>query len=438
MASSATGQEAAPPTVADTGRRVRVLVREPIAKRGLDLLRDRYQVEVDPDRDLEELIGDFEAIIIRSGTRLTEALLERAGRLRVIGRAGIGVDNVDLKAATRLGVVVVNAPDATVVSAAEHTIGLVLALARSIPQADASLRKGRWERSRYPGIEVAGKTLGMVGFGRIGQQVAKRAHGLEMRVIAHDPFVAPERFRELGVERAETLDELLGETDFLSLHLTLTSESEGLIGRAELQRAKSGLRIVNVARGELVDEAALLDGLQSGRVAGAALDVFSSEPYSGELLGLENVVVTPHLGASTREAQDRAGVIVAQQVVAALEGGAVTNAVNVPVAAAGDLEYLTPFLSVATKLGALAVELAGGHPTRLDFLYVGELAEKDTRLLTVAALNGAFQGRVEQTVNYVNAPVLARERGIEVRESSRSASPDFTILIAITAVTEAE
>ncbi len=438
MAPSATSREAQAQRDTEKAHRTRVLVREPIAERGLELLRAHYDVEIDFDTDLDEVIADFDAIVVRSATSLTEDLLSRANRLRVIGRAGVGVDNVDLAAATRLGIVVVNAPDATVVSAAEHAIGLLLALARSIPQMDAALRDGRWERSRYQGIEIAGKTLGLVGFGRIGQQVARRAHGLEMRVIAYDPYVAPERFRELAVERTETLDELLREVDFLSLHLTLTAESAGLIGEDELKSTKPGLRVVNVARGELIDEPALVAALQSGHVAGAALDVFSSEPYSGDLLKLENVVVTPHLGASTKEAQDRASISVAEQVVAALEGSAVMSAVNLPAAAAEDIEYLSPFLNVANKLGALAVELAGGHPTRLDFTYVGELAEKDTRLLTVAALNGAFQGRVEHAVNYVNAPVVARERGIEVRESSRTASQDFTSLIEITAVSESE
>ena len=419
-------------------RRPRVLVRERIAEAGVELLRGSFDVDVDSEGDLAERIGDYDAIIIRSATTLTADLIERAERLKVIGRAGVGVDNVDLAAASRRGIIVANAPQSTVVSAAEHTIGLLLAAACSIPQAHAALKQGRWERSRFARVELAGKTLGLVGFGRIGQQVARRAHGLEMRVLAHDPYVAPERFRELAVDRAETLAGLLAESDFVSLHLTLTAETHGLIGRNELALARDGVRLVNCARGELVDEDALLEALRSGKVAAAALDVFCEEPYSGPLLELDNVVVTPHLGASTREAQDRAGVIVAEQVAAALEGGVVTNAVNVPAVAAEDLEYLGPFLPLAGKLGALAVELAAGHPTRLDFAYLGELAERDTRLLTVAALNGAFQGRVEYPVNYVNAPIVARERGIEVREERRPSSPDFTSLIEVTAATGAE
>jgi D-3-phosphoglycerate dehydrogenase len=411
----------------------RVLVRERIAEAGIELLRARFDVDVDFECDLEDRIGEYDAIIVRSGTRLTRELIERADRLRVIGRAGVGVDNVDVDAASERGIVVANAPQSTVVSAAEHTLGLVLALSRNIPQAHAALKEGRWERSRFAGVELAGKTLGLVGFGRIGQQVARRAGGLEMRVVAHDPYVTPERFRALGVERAASLGALLAEADYVSLHLTLTSETRGLLGQDELARAKSGVRIVNVARGELVDEEALAEAIRSGAVAGAALDVFSAEPYSGPLLELENVVVTPHLGASTEEAQDRAGVIVAEQVAAALEGGVVTNAVNMPAVGAEDLEHLRPFLPLVANLAALAVELAGGNPTRLDLTYLGQLADRDTRLLTVAALNGAFKDRVEQPVNYVNAPLVARERGIEVREQSSAASPDYTSLVAVTA-----
>jgi D-3-phosphoglycerate dehydrogenase len=414
--------------------RIKVLIREPIADAGVEFLRQRFDVDVDLDGDLAEKIGNYDAIIVRSGTQLTEELIERAGRLKVIGRAGVGVDNVDLEAASRRGIVVANAPQSTVVSAAEHTIALLLAVARNVPQAHAALKEGRWERSRFAGLELADKTLGLVGFGRIGQQVARRARALEMRVLAHDPYVAPERFRDLGVERAESLPALLAESDFVSLHLTLSAETQNIVGREELQAAKDGIRIVNVARGELIDQDALVEALRSGKVAGAALDVFSEEPYAGPLLELDNVVVTPHLGASTQEAQDRAGVIVAEQVASALEGGVVTNALNIPAVAAEDVEHLGPYLPLAAKLGALAVELAGGHPTRLEFAYYGRLAERDTRILTVAALNGAFQGRVEQPVNYVNAPLVAAERGIEVREESRRVSHDFTSLVRVTAV----
>ena len=410
---------------------MRVLVREPIAEAGIELLRERFDVDVDANGDLAETIGGYDAIVIRSATRLDAALLEKADRLKVIGRAGVGVDNVDVEAATRRGIVVANAPESTVISAAEHTVGLLLALSRNIPQAHAALKEGRWERSRYGGLELEGKTLGVLGFGRIGQQVARRARGLEMAVVAYDPFVAKERFRELGVDRAETVDDVLAAADFLTLHLPLTAETRGSIDAAALAKMRDGVRIVNAARGELLDEGALLAALRSGKVAAAALDVFSAEPYSGPLLELDNVVVTPHLAASTEEAQDRAGLIVAEQVAAALEGAVVTNAVNIPVIRAEDLELLGPYIPLAAKLGRLAMELAEGRAERITLSYYGALAGYDTRLLTVAALNGAFQGRSEQRVNYVNAPVIAAERGIEVLEERRRASRDFTNLVRV-------
>jgi D-3-phosphoglycerate dehydrogenase len=409
----------------------RVLIREPIADAGVELLRERFDVDVEPNGDLGEKIGRYDAIVIRSATKLTADVLERADRLRVIGRAGVGVDNVDVEAATRRGIVVANAPESTVVSAAEHTIGLLVALSRNIPQAHAALKQGRWERSRWGGIELADKTLGVLGFGRIGQQVARRAAGLGMHVVAHDPFVSRERFRDIGVERVETPEQVFAGADFLTLHLPLTDETRGSIGAAAFARMRDGVRLINAARGELVEEEALLAALRSGKVAAAALDVFSAEPYSGPLLELDNVVVTPHLAASTEEAQDRAGVIVAQQVAAALEGGLVTNAVNIPAIRAEDLEVLGPFVPLAAKLGRLAMELAGGRAERITLSYYGGLSGYDTRLLTVAALNGAFQGRSDQPVNYVNAPLIAADRGIEVREERRRGSRDFTNLVRV-------
>jgi D-3-phosphoglycerate dehydrogenase / 2-oxoglutarate reductase len=410
----------------------RVLVREEIAEAGIDLLRERFDVDVDATSELAEIVDRYDAIVIRSATKMTADLIERATALKVIGRAGVGVDNVDVEAATRRGIVVANAPESNVVSAAEHTIGLLVALARNIPQAHAALKDGRWERSKWGGVELAEKTLGVLGLGRIGQQVARRALGLQMRVLGYDPFVSAERLRELGVE-TDTLDGVLARSDFLTLHLPLNDETRGLIDGEVLARTKDGVRLVNAARGELVDEEALLAALESGKVAAAALDVFGREPYDGPLLGAANVVVTPHLAASTDEAQDRAGVIVAEQVVAALEGGLVTNAVNIPSIGAEDLEVLGPYVPLAAKLGRLALDLARGEAGRIALEYYGELAEYDTRLLTVAALNGAFQGRSDQPVNYVNAPLVAAERGIEVVEERSRTSRDYTNLVAVSA-----
>ena len=414
---------------------LRVLVREQIAEPGVRLQRDRhFDVDVDFDSDLTERIADYDAIVIRSATKLTAELIERATRLKVIGRAGVGVDNVDVDAATRRGIVVANAPESTVVSASEHTIGLLVALARNIPQAHAALKAGRWERKTYGGVELADKTLGVLGFGRIGQQVARRAVGLGMRVVAYDPFVSPERFRELGIERVESPEAVYAVADFVTLHLPLTAETRGSVGSEAFAQMRDGVHLVNAARGELVDEDALVAAIRDGKVGGAALDVFSAEPYSGPLLEFDNVVVTPHLAASTEEAQDRAGIIVAEQVAAALQGGLVTNAVNIPVIGAEDLEVLGAYIPLAAKLGRLAMELAAGRVDELRLTYFGGLSQYDTRLLTVAALNGAFQGRSDGPVNYVNAPLIAAERGVDVREERRRSSRDFTNLIRVEAV----
>ena len=410
----------------------KVLVREPIAEAGIRLLRDRgFEVDIDGDSNLADTIGAYDAIVVRSATKLTADLIERADRLKVIGRAGVGIDNVDVDAATRRGIVVANAPESTVVSAAEHTIGLLVALTRNIPQAHAALKQGRWERKTYGGVELADKTLGVLGFGRIGQQVARRAAGLGMRVVAYDPFVSPERFRELGVERAENEDGVYEAADFITLHLPLTDETRRSIDAGAFAKMRDGVRIINAARGELIDETDLVEALRSGKVAGAALDVFSEEPYTGPLLEFDNVVATPHLAASTEEAQDRAGVIIAEQVAAALEGGLVSNAVNIPVIGAEDLEVLGAYIPLAAKLGRLAMELAEGRVDELRLTYFGGLAQYDTRLLTVAVLNGAFQGRSDQPVNYVNAPLIAAERGVEVREERSRSSRDYTNLVRV-------
>ena len=415
----------------------RILVREPIAEAGIRLLRERgFDVDVDGDSDLAETIGAYDAIVVRSATKVTAELIGCADNLKVIGRAGVGIDNVDVEAATRRGIVVANAPESTVISAAEHTIGLLVALTRNIPQAHAALKQGRWERKAYGGVELADKTLGVLGFGRIGQQVARRAAGLGMRVVAYDPFVSPDRFRELGVERVESEREVYAAADFLTLHLPLTDQTRGSINAKAFGRMRSGVRIVNAARGALVDEDDLLEALKSGKVGGAALDVFSTEPYTGPLLELDNVVATPHLAASTEEAQDRAGVIIAEQVAAALDGGLVSNAVNIPVIGAEDLEVLGAYIPLAAKLGRLAMELAAGHVEELRLTYFGALAQYDTRLLTVAALNGAFQGRSDQPVNYVNAPMIAAERGVEVREERSRAARDYTNLVRVEAVSD--
>jgi D-3-phosphoglycerate dehydrogenase len=418
------------PPAGSTAPRPKVLVREPIAAPGLELLRRRFEVVEDRDSNLPEIIGGFDAIVVRSATTLDASLIERAERLKVIGRAGVGIDNVDVDAATRRGIVVANAAESTVVSAAEHAIALLLALARKVPQAHAALTSGTWDRESYAGIELAGKTLGVLGLGRIGSQVARRALGLGMRVVAYDPFVAPDRFRDLGLEPA-SLDQVYADADVITLHLPLNDETRHLLDAEAFARMRDGVRIVNAARGGLLDEEALLEAIGSGRVAGAALDVFEEEPYSGPLLDVEQVVVTPHLAGSTTEAQDRAGLVIAEQIAAALDGEIVQTAVNIPVVEPGDLEFLGPFVPLAAKLGRLAMALASAWPSRVVVAVHGPLSEHDTRLLTVATLNGLFQDRVDETVTYVNAPVIAAERGIEVSEQRFVASRHYTNLVRV-------
>ena len=416
----------------------RILVKEKIADSGVDLLRERFAVDIGTDwsdEQLAERIGDYHGILIRSATQLTAELIERADSLRVIGRAGIGVDNVDVEAATKRGIIVANAPQSNIIAAAEHTIALMLALARHIPQAHGSLTAGRWERSKFGGVEVYEKTLGVLGFGRIGQLVAARARGFGMRVLAFDPFVSSERFRELGVDKAESSADLYAAADFITVHLPKTPETRGWLDAEAFAQMKDGVRVINCARGELVVDEALQAALDSGKVAGAALDVFPSEPITDYPLfdGYPNVVVTPHLGASTTEAQDRAGIQTAEQVVAALTGGVVSTAVNIPAVSAEDMEVLGPFLPLAQRLGRLAMALGEASSVeRVECEFLGRIAERDTRLLTIAVINGVLAGHTEEDVNFVNAPSIAEERGIAVSETKQVVARDFTDLVRIT------
>jgi D-3-phosphoglycerate dehydrogenase / 2-oxoglutarate reductase len=413
----------------------KVLVRERIAESGIHLLSADFDVELGlemSDDELRRRIAEFDGIVVRSSTKLTADLIERGGRLKVIGRAGTGVDNVDVDAATRRGIVVVNAPESNSVAAAEHTLALALALCRNVPQAHASLIHGEWARSRFAGNELYGKTLGVIGFGRIGQLVAHRAQAFEMEVVAYDKFVAAERFRELGVERAATTDELYAKADVVTIHLPKTPETVNWIDAEAIAKMKQGVRIVNCARGELVDLDALQEGLDSGKVAGAALDVFPEEPFTDHpLFGRDNVVVTPHLGASTAEAQDRAGTITAQQVRAALSDGVVTNAVNIAAVRPEEMEALAPFVPLCQKLGRLAQGLGNGSVDRVAAEFRGRIAEHDTRLLGLAVLVGILSGHTEEQVNLVNAPALAEERGIELTELKDTVSEEFTELVTV-------
>lgn len=414
---------------------MKVLVKERIADSGVELLRENFDVDLGLEMSEEELggaIGEYDAILIRSATQLTPQLIERAERLKVIGRAGTGVDNVDVPAATRRGIVVANAPESNSVAAAEHTLALMLALCRNVPQAHASLAGGEWERPRFKGAELYGKRLGVIGFGRIGQLVARRAQGFEMDVVAFDKFVSAERFRELGVEGAAGVEELLGRADVVTLHVPKTPDTVELIDGDAVAAMREGARLVNCARGELVDLDAVLEGLESGRLAGAALDVFPAEPFTEHpIFAREDVVVTPHLGASTAEAQDRAGLVTAEQVTAALIGGVVTNAVNIAAVRPEEMEALAPFVPLCEKLGRLAQGLGDGSIDRVTAEFRGRIASHDTRLLGIAVLVGILSGHTEEPVNLVNAPQMAEERGIELAESKDSVSEDFTELVTV-------
>ncbi len=411
----------------------RILVTEKLAPRGLEAMAAAgHEVEVRlglSPAEVVEAVRGAHALVIRSATRVTEEVLAAGTELVVVGRAGIGLDNVDVGAATRRGVMVVNAPQSNVLSAAEHAMALLLAQARNIPQAHAALVAGKWERSRWEGVELHGKTLGVVGLGRVGALVAQRALAFGMRLVAYDPYVGRERARQMGVELMG-LEEVMAEADFISIHLPKTSETMGLIGKEVLARAKPGVRIVNTARGGIVDEEALAEAVRSGRVAGAALDVFATEPTtSSPLFELDRVVVTPHLGASTVEAQDKAGVTIAEQVILALAGEFVPFAVNV--AATEAPEAVRPFLPLAEHLGRFLASLLGGLPPALDIEYEGGLAGADTRILSLAVLKGLFAAGTEEPVSYVNAPQLAAERGLEVRETTTSVTRNYVNLITL-------
>jgi D-3-phosphoglycerate dehydrogenase len=419
---------------------VRVLVTEELSEQGLDLLRADVQVDVRLDLssgDLAAEISPYDAVIIRSATQVTADVLAAATNLKVVARAGIGLDNVDVDEATRRGVMVVNAPQSNIISAAEHTLALLLSQARNVPQAHAGLVGGSWERKAWEGVELAGKTLGLVGLGRVGSLVASRASSFGMRVIAFDPYVSADRAKEMGVEIMPTLEALLVQSDFVSIHLPRTAETEGLLGEKELRMMKPGARLVNTARGGIVDEEALAKSLEDGHLGGAALDVFATEPTTDSpLYGLPNVVVTPHLGASTREAQDKAGVTVAEMVRLALRGEFVPYAVNVS-AGSEVSEAVRPFVPLAEHLGAIAAGIAEGGVRSVVASYLGRIAEHDTRVLTLAILKGILGGTMEEPVTFVNAPMLARDRGLTVSEMRSTVSQDYVSLVTVRTETDA-
>jgi D-3-phosphoglycerate dehydrogenase len=412
---------------------IKVLVADAIADLGVEQLQSAgievaVKTKLGPEELVEE-IKDYDAIIVRSATKVTKDVIAAGTKLKIIGRAGIGLDNVDVETATARGIMVANAPEGNVISAAEHTIALLMSQARRIPQANVCLKEGEWNR-KLKGVELYDKVLGVVGLGRVGALVAARAKGFEMQVIAFDPYVSKERFQELGIKMVDNLDDLLRQADFITIHLPLTDTTKSLIGKQEIGRMKEGVRIINTARGGIIDEGALTQAIEDGKVAGAALDVFSKEPCtSSKLFNFEQVVVTPHLGASTVEAQDRAGIIIAQQVIAGLNGEFVSNAVNI--AAASVEEAVKPFLPLAEKLGRLLTHIASTPMNTIEIEYAGKIANYDISILTVAALKGLFTNVIHEPVTFVNAPLLAKERGLDVKEVKTKTAKDYISTITV-------
>ncbi len=413
----------------------RILVTEEIADGGLERLRQAgHTVDIQLDLSHEQLLSVVKgahALIIRSATDVNAEVLEAGTDLVVVGRAGVGLDNVDVDTATRRGVMVCNAPESNIVSAAEQTMALLLAVARNVPQAHAALVQGRWERSKWEGVELLDKTLGIVGLGRIGKLVATRAAAFGMRIVAFDPYISAERARQMNIE-IMPLDQLVAESDFLTVHLPKTKETIGIIGREMFLKAKPELRVINVARGGIIDEEALATAVKEGLIAGAALDVFTKEPMTeSPLFSIPQIVVTPHLGASTREAQDKAGDVIADMVQLALAGDFVPFAVNIDASDAN--ETLKPFLPLAERLGQLFASLVGKTPTSLEISATGDIGGYDTRILTLSALKGFFASITGEQVTYVNAPQLAKDAGCEVRENNSpvSTNADYVNLVTM-------
>ncbi|MBF6599369.1 MAG: phosphoglycerate dehydrogenase [Dehalococcoidia bacterium] len=414
----------------------RILVSDPIAEDGVALLRQGAEVDVRTGLSREELIAaipPYHALVVRSETKVTAEVFAAARQLQAVGRAGVGVDNIDLNAATERGVIVVNAPLGNTISAAEHAIGLMLALARHIPEANESLKAGEWKRSKFVGVEVRGKTLGVVGLGQVGSEVARRAKGLDMTVVAYDPFVSPDRASVLGVELAASLDDVLTRADFLTLHTVLTAQTRHLIGEAELRRVRPSLRLINTARGDLVDLDALVRAVDEGRMAGAAVDVFPQEPpeMSAAVLHNDRIIVTPHLGASTTEAQERVAVDVAGQILAILRGEPAQYAVNAPMIAAETMSVLAPYIPVAEKAASLATQLAAGQMGNIEIEYLGDIANHDTAALKAAVIKGLLGPVTEENVTIVNANIVAENRGVKIVERKGPGEDVYANLIRV-------
>jgi D-3-phosphoglycerate dehydrogenase / 2-oxoglutarate reductase len=425
----------------NTEQAIKILITDRIAQEGIDLLHSQLpEAQVDQRiglkaEQLRSMIGDYTALIVRSETQVTGDILAAAKRLRIVGRAGVGVDNIDTEAATRLGIMVVNSPTGNIVAAAEHTIAMLMALARHLPGANSSIKAGKWEKNRFLGVEVRNKTLGIIGLGKVGAEVAQRAQGLAMRVIAFDPYVAPEHAGKLGVTML-SMEEVLQQADFVTLHTSLTSSTRGLIGAHELNLLKPGARLINCARGDLIDEEALLNALNENRLAGIALDVFSHEPVGDnailkQLLAHERVIATPHLGASTEEAQVGVATDVAEQVVSVLRGGFPRAAVNAPLILPETLKVLAPYMRLVEQMGRLYTQLQPGPLNKVELSCSGDIASYDLRPLQAALIKGLLESVSDAHVNMINAQLLAKQRGLEILEQKSSISTEFANLVTL-------
>ena len=420
---------------------MKILVSDNLSEKGIEIFKKAEGIQVDvktglPPEELKAIIKDYDGLVIRSATKVTAEIIQAADNLKVVGRAGIGLDNVDIPAASQRGIVVMNTPEGNTITTAEHTISLLLSMARKIPQATASLKAKKWEKKKFQGKEIFNKTLGIIGTGKIGSIVADRAKGLQMQVIAYDPFIQPETLLKQGIEPV-TLEDLLKRADFITIHTPKTKETLGLIDAQAIARMKDGVMIVNCSRGGIVDEKALYDGLNSGKVAAAALDVFETEPPGDHpLLTQDNFICTPHLGASTAEAQVNVAVAVAEQMVDYLLHGVIKNAVNVPSVSANLLERIKPYLTLAERLGTFQAQIIQGGLTEATIEYEGEVSGYDTKPMTVSLLKGLLTPILKDVVNFVNAPILAKERGIRVMESKTDTAPDFLNLITLKVKTQ--
>jgi len=419
---------------------MKVLVADGVSKKGIDILAEDFEVVVKdklPAEELLAIIPEFDAMIVRSASKVTAEVIAAAKNLKIIGRAGVGVDNIDVKAATARGIIVINSPGGNTIAATEHTMAMMLAMSRNIPIANETLQKGEWNRKKYVGVELRGKTLGVIGMGRIGSGVAKRALAFDMKVIGYDPYINEERAQAMGVT-VGTLDDVIEQADFITVHMPLTPETKGMLNKDNMKKMKKGVRLVNCARGGIIDEQDLADAVKAGIVAGAAIDVFTSEPVPADhpLLGLPGVVLTPHLGASTVEAQIGVSVDVAQGIKAALHGEPVMTAVNMAPVSSQVMNVIKPYFDLAERLGCTVCSLAEGAIKGIEVEYNGDITDVNTKMLTTAVIKGLLNPILESNVNYVNAPGLAKERNIKITEIKNKEARNFANLITVTARTE--